>query len=53
MNGIRIPFRIPQKLKDGDVIGIGRGRDLRDGDRIAEKNLEVNLTLMLCFHVCK
>ncbi len=30
-----------QVLKEGDTIGIGRGRDLREGDRISEKNLQV------------
>jgi pSer/pThr/pTyr-binding forkhead associated (FHA) protein len=38
VNGIRVSR---QKLKNGDIIGIGRGRDLREGDHIAEKNLEV------------
>ena len=38
VNGIRISR---QWLKEGDILGIGRGRDLHEGDRIAEKNFEV------------
>ncbi len=38
VNGVRVRR---QALKEGDTIGIGRGRDLQEGDRISEKNLQV------------